>query len=287
MILSFHPCFVADRNRLCAGRQANEKDLAAIRAAAAVILPQGCSESLYRLSRQNCAHVFPNLDARFEYPGKTGQIRLFRKLDVRHPPSFLYASYDDYLEKRATTAGRPDLAFPLVLKYDWGGEGDGVFLIRCADELDQALSRTRTFEASGQKGFILQAYLPSQNRTLRVAIIGKEAIAYWRAQKDPAVFGTSLAKGAKIEHSADLHLQAQAISATRDFCRRTGINLAGFDFLFAEQPAGGQPNEPYFLEINFFFGRTGLGGSAGYYRILTAQIELWLKTLGFGLSETR
>ena len=66
MILSFHPCFDADRNIICAGRDPDEKDLAAIRAADAVILPQGCREALYLLVRQNCPHVFPDYDARFQ-----------------------------------------------------------------------------------------------------------------------------------------------------------------------------------------------------------------------------
>ena len=72
MILSFHPCYEADSNILCAGRDPDEKDLAAIRAADAVILPQGCREALYLLARQNCSYVFPDYDARFQYPGKTG-----------------------------------------------------------------------------------------------------------------------------------------------------------------------------------------------------------------------
>ena len=73
MILSFHPCFEADINIICAGREPDHNDSAAMRSAAAVILPQGCREALYRMAKQNCAHVFPNYDARFEYPGKTGQ----------------------------------------------------------------------------------------------------------------------------------------------------------------------------------------------------------------------
>jgi ribosomal protein S6--L-glutamate ligase len=286
MILSFHPCFAADQNIICAGRDPNGKDLAAMRDAAAVVLPQGCSRSLYRLARENCPHVFPNLDAKFDYPGKIGQIRLFRKVGVRHPASMPYDSLQDYLDK-TPSGSRTDFDFPLILKHDWGGEGESVFLLRSEVELAEALSRTRAWEATGQKGFIFQEYLPSQNRALRVAVIGEESIAYWRVQKDPAVFGTSLAKGAVIDHGADSHLSAKAVSATRDFCRRTGINLAGFDFLFASQDVGAESGEPYFLEINFFFGRKGLGGSANYYRILTAQIDHWLKTIGLTVRKTR
>ena len=42
--------------------QIGPDDLDAIRAADAVILPQGCYQSLYEMARKNCKHVFPNFD---------------------------------------------------------------------------------------------------------------------------------------------------------------------------------------------------------------------------------
>ena len=81
MILSFHPCFNGDKNIICAGRAPTEDDLNLIRSADAVILPQGCNESLYKLAKKNCKSVFPNYDARFKYPGKIGQIELFNKME--------------------------------------------------------------------------------------------------------------------------------------------------------------------------------------------------------------
>ncbi len=87
MIVSFHPLFEGDKNIICAGRQPDRKDLAAIRAADAVILSQGCYRSLYEMARENCRHVFPNYDARFEFPGKINQIKLFRRAKVAYPAS--------------------------------------------------------------------------------------------------------------------------------------------------------------------------------------------------------
>ena len=82
MILSFHPIIEADENVICAGRLPDKSDLERIRRAEAVIVPQGCSEALYRMATTNCAHVFPNMDIRFDYPGKLEQISLFQKFDV-------------------------------------------------------------------------------------------------------------------------------------------------------------------------------------------------------------
>jgi ribosomal protein S6--L-glutamate ligase len=60
------------------------------------------------------------------------------------------------------------------------------------------------------------------------------------------------------------------------FCDRTGINLAGFDLIF---PSGSDRPKPLFLEINYFFGRRGLGGSERYYRLIDRAIRRWLSSL--------
>ena len=96
MIVSFHPLFDADKNIICAGRAPNAEDLAAIRTASAVILSQGCYQSLYEMARANCPHVFPNYDARFKYPGKIGQIKLFRQMNISHPSTEIYADVASY-----------------------------------------------------------------------------------------------------------------------------------------------------------------------------------------------
>jgi ribosomal protein S6--L-glutamate ligase len=123
MILSFHPIIEADRNIICAGREPDDKDLAAIQGAEAVILPQGCSEALYRMARRNCPRVFPNMDVRFDFPGKCGQIRLFERYDVAHPQTLVFESTADYHHLS------PGIDLPVVVKFDWGGQGDTVFKV--------------------------------------------------------------------------------------------------------------------------------------------------------------
>ena len=72
-------------------------------------------------------------------------------------------------------------------------------------------------------------------------------------------------------------LRASAVSAVRNFCRFTLIDLAGFDLLF---PEGAASATPFFLEINYFFGRRGFGGSEAYYRILVQEIDNWIRQNG-------
>lgn len=268
MILSFHPCYVADENRICAGRSPDEADLASIRAAQAVILPQGCTDELYKLARDNAPACFPNLEARFRYPGKTGQIRLFRELAAPHPATRLFISLNAFDLPDELAAIDAEIGFPLVFKLDFGGEGDTVALIESPARLKAHLAETADrFEGP----FLLQQFIPAGPRSLRVVVIGSRTISYWRINPDPNGFGTSAGKGARIDHESDPQLQRSARLATRDFCARSGINLAGFDFLF--DPADGRP---LFLEINHYFGRRGLGGSEAFYQILSTEIDAWL-----------
>lgn len=270
MILSFHPIIEGDKNILCAGRLPDDQDLAAIQRATAVILPQGCPEPLYRLARAHCPAVFPNLDVRFDYPGKRGQIRLFRELRVDHPATEIYDSSDDFYRRP------PAIALPAVVKLDWGGQGETVFKVADPQEMDRTLARVQACEGTGQMGFLVQEFIPTGQRALRVTVIGRRRNAYWRIQPDPERFGSSVSAGARIDHDADPPLKAAAEAVVAAFSRRTGLQLAGFDFIFDTRRLAQGRVAPLALEINYFFGRTGLGGSEGYYRLLEEEVAAWL-----------
>ncbi len=276
MILSFHPIIEADENRICAGRPPGEAELGAIRRAAAVILPQGCTAELYRMARANCPHIFPTLDTRFDYPGKLGQIRLFREQGVAHPRTEIFETIDRFRRRS------PSVPFPVVVKMDWGGQGDTVFRVNDARELTRTLERIRAFERTGQGGFIIQQFIPTRQRSLRVAVIGARMIAYWRIVSGTGAFAASVTAGAAIDHEADPELRAAATAVVRQFCQATGLQLAGFDFLFDTRALDQGRIEPLMLEINYFFGRTGLGGSERYYDLLIREVDSWLVRLGLG-----
>ena len=274
MILSFHPCFVADRNIICAGRNPDRSDLSAIRCADAVILPQGCTEPLYRMASENCPRIFPDYGARFDYPGKTGQIRLFRSLGAAHPGTLVFADTEEFARRYPDGWDRPPMDFPMVFKFNWGGEGDSVFLLENRASLRTLLDRAGRGGNAGRTGFLIQEYIPNGNRTLRVAVIGRSRISYWRIQDDPKRFHACAARGGRIDGKLDLHLQEAAGTMVKNFCRKARIHLAGFDLLFR---AGEKEPVPLLLEINWFFGRRGLGGSEAYYSRLTHEISRWLE----------
>jgi len=289
MILSFHPCFEYDKNIICAGRDPGADELAAIKAADAVILPQGCRELLYKMAQKNCRNVFPNYDARFKYPGKIGQIRLFQETDTPHPKTEIYhtvgVSPCAYPATEVSHSAYP-VRLPFVFKFDWGGEGDNVFLIKSDKEFQNILKKAEDYEKTGQSGFIIQEYIRPiprfvsenndipESRTLRVVVIGTKIISYWRIQKNPEKFHANIAKGGVTDADSDPDLQEAAKISAKDFCQKTGINLAGFDFLFSWKNGTAIP---LFLEINYFFGRHGLGGSEKFYELLDTEIKNWIK----------
>jgi ribosomal protein S6--L-glutamate ligase len=280
MILSFHPCFSGDTNILCAGREPGAEDLAAIKASDAVILPQGCYQSLFEMAHNNCTNVFPNFNARFKYEGKLGQVKLFEETNVKYPKTETYRSIDDFFKHHRNRKTKLSFDFPFVFKLNWGGEGNQVYLIESYEKFETTLNIAKSYEKSGQTGFLLQEHIETQNRSIRVAVIGQTLISYWCIQKNTERFCTNLAKGAVIDADVDKDLQSLAVSSVKDFCKRTGINLAGFDLLFSSEA---EINTPVFLEINYYFGRRGLGGAEKFYEILNAEIKRWIDSLGLAL----
>ncbi len=276
MIVSFHPLFEAGKNIICAGREPDADDLAAIKAAKAVVLPQGCRQSLYEMARANCRHVFPNYQARFNFPGKIGQIELFRETGTAHPAAELYPSVAEFIQNYGEAPKDISFGLPCVFKFDWGGEGETVYLINSRDDLKEVLKKAAVFEKSGQKGFLLQEYVPTNGRTLRVIIIAQAMISYWRIQQSTDGFMSSVSRGAHIDTASQPELQNAARAFVHDFCVITGIDLAGFDVIFSAEEENSQP---LLLEINYFFGRKGLGGSDAYYEILKKEINAWLSKI--------
>ena len=148
-------------------------------------------------------------------------------------------------------------------------------MVTSINGLDRALDRARLAARSGNGRFLIQEYVPGKNRSLRVVVIGRSFHAYWRVQPDTGQFGTSLAGGGEIDYDTDPEIISAGVDAVQTFCRATRINLAGFDLIFAENSS-----PPYFIEINYFFGRRGLGGSESFYAILETEIRRWLKEKG-------
>ena len=119
---------------------------------------------------------------------------------------------------------------------------------------------------------------------LRTVIIGKRFTTYWKRPSRPGQIITTISHGAIIDHHWRQDLQEKGKKQAWALSKTTGINVAAVDFVF-DLPD--KDPEPLFLEINYYFGRRGLGGSEKYYNLLYQAIQDWLSEVGLNPSSVR
>ena len=242
--------------------------------ARAVILPQTVSRELHALCRTLCANVFPDYSLRFKWDGKVGDTLLFWSYGIPHPETRIFPRVETLLGDHPEMGHRPRLPdYPFVIKGTSGGEGAQTWLIEDARDLEQATEILKHFEIQGIFGFVLQEFIPGLQRDLRVVIVGNHVQSYWRC--NTSGFFHNIARGGQIDARSDPELQAIGRDVVKELCNNTGINMAGFDLVFLKGS-----DIPLFIEINYTFGRTGLGGSDAFYELFENEVNQWLKTCG-------
>jgi ribosomal protein S6--L-glutamate ligase len=276
MIVSFHPCFDTDVHIVLGSRKLAAPDLEIIRQAEAVILPQGRVEDFREVCSRPDPRLFPNYFMRVQYPGKIGQSRLFSDLGLSQPGTLSWPSAAEFKKACPKPEDIPH-EFPFLIKEDKSHEAEGVFLVEDPKALDPALDFLIRRETSGYFGFVTQDFVPSGGNVLRAVIMGTRIITYWKRPQAPDQMITTISKGALVDHDWRPDLQDKAKKASQQLVEKTGINLAAVDLLFNMMQ---KDPEPLFLEINYYFGRKGLGGSERYYGLLYQAVREWLEIRG-------
>ena len=272
MILSFHPCFETNVQLILGDRHLDDPDLQLIRDAEAIILPQGCSEDLFQACSRSDASVFPNYEMRFRYPGKMGQSLLFKDFGFSHPVTLRWPTVDNFKKIYPDPELFPH-NLPFLIKDDKSHEAEGVYFVEDRPSLSEALDYVLRRERSGTLGFVTQEFVPSDGNVLRAVIIGKQIITYWKRPNKPGQVITTISRDAIIDSEWKPDLQEKGKEQAHVLTEKTGINLAAVDFVF---PFSEKNPEPLILEINYFFGRRGLGGTENYYRLLYQAVQDWL-----------
>lgn len=271
MILSFHPVIIGDVQVILGDRTIGAEELDLIRRAKAIILPQSRSRDLHLACRESSALLFPNYEKRYDYEGKIGQSRLFQEMGWPHPLTLRWSSTRSF--KAEGEGGLPH-RLPFFLKSNRCHEGEGVYLIRESSDLEFALKEIRR---KGDSGFISQDLVPSEGNVLRVVLMGKKSYTYWKRPSTPGNLITTISSGSLIEETWRPELQERGAAQAGKISKEGGINLAAFDFVF---PLADPVPQPLILEINYYFGRRGLGGSLRYYRLLLDTVREWLEEEG-------
>jgi ribosomal protein S6--L-glutamate ligase len=259
--VSLHHRIRLDRNIRPIGPLSRE-EAGLVKGAAGVLMPKYCPPSRYRQVASLARSHFPHLGPRFEYRGKARQTRLFRRLGIPHPDTVIYSSPGE-----ALCAGKirfPPRPLPFVLKGDTGGGGSAVFPVASrADYLD-GLGRLPAGEP-----VLVQEWIANGGKDLRVVLMGKRVKSYFRVGGES--FYNNVSRGARIDYDLLPALQREGRDTAIRLARMTGIDLGAFDIMF---PAGGGP--PLLIEINFFFGRKGLGGLEGYESMFMEAVNDWM-----------
>ena len=235
-----------------------------IRSARGVVMPRAASEGRYRRVAALARDWFPNFEPRFAYAGKTKQTMLFHRYEVRHPKTFIYRSPADL--GAADRSGLP-LAYPFVLKGDRGGGGSSVHPVTCRDNLQAALGRL-----PGEEPLLIQEWVQHGGMDLRVVVVGFQMVSYFRVGRG---FYNNVCRGGRVERSLFPERQEAGMDAVAKFCSLTGIQVAGFDLMFPDE------GPPVFVEINFHFGRKGLGGTPGFRRLFGEAVRAWQRGVSY------
>ena len=215
---------------------------------------------------------FPTIRHAGRIPERWVKSRLFEIYRLPHPRTFCWDSVDTF--KKISPSPHK---FPFVVKDNRSHEAEGVFMVSDSESLESALNFVALKESTENKGFITQQFIPSGGNVLRAVIMGNQILTYWKRPANPGQVITTISKGALIDHEWKPELQKKGKNQARVLAKRTGINLAAVDFIFALLK---KDPEPLFLEINYYFGRRGLGGMDAYYRLLFRAIQDWLKEMG-------
>ncbi len=271
MIVSLHPHFAGDIN--IAPRSLSSALEITLWMARAVVVPQGIQPKDYALCRKCQDNIFPNYDNRFEYEGKAGNSALFQKAGLPCPETRAYASAAKWRQAHPTSR---DLPFepPFVMKADKGGCGHGILLVRDPGEVDQALGFMESSIHNPTGGFVAQQWIDHGGRDLRVVLMGDSVHTYWRYQKQAGEFRNNVGRGAGIDPMGDPEKTQAGIDLVRKLQRCTGINLAAVDVMF-----DGPEGPPLLGEINFVFGRKGMGGSTVFRSLFNQAAWEWINAL--------
>lgn len=263
MILSFYPGFKGDLN-FFQFEPLPPEFFEIISRVKAVIFSPTISSEIYFFVKNLGIPVFPEYTYRFLFPGKIGQILLFKLFDLPHPKTILIPRLCGIEENPFERSFK--IKFPCVIKGNLGNEGREVFLVENEEDFLKILKEIKSWERIGRYGFLVQEYI-STPFDARSIVIGEKFFVFFRE----GGFRKNLCQEGKIVPPPKVGLEEKVIKLTQYLIEKTFFNLVAIDFLFKDE-------KPLFNELNFVFGRRCLGAER-YENLLREAIEGFLKSV--------
>jgi ribosomal protein S6--L-glutamate ligase len=263
-LVSFHHRIRLDCNLPPLSCLYDEETKRLVRGAKGVLMPKYLSPARYRAISKLANSHFPDLTGRFYYRGKATQIRLFRRLGIDHPETRLFPTPDAAIFGLETEG--PPLAYPFVVKGDSGGGGHAVFP---AESEKDYLDRLKLLPED--EPVLAQRWVEHGGMDLRVVVVGSKVKSYFRV--GGGSFYNNVCRGAVIDYGLHPEKQAAGKSLALKVSKLAGIDMAGFDVMFPEE------GPPLLIEVNFFFGKKGLGGPEGFDELFLDAVMEWKASL--------
>ncbi len=275
LIVSFNPMIAADRTIVLESRRAlNRADVLTVSRAQAVLMPLAPRPDVYALAAGLGKPLFPNPAVYLSLDGKIGNQRLFSALGLPHPRSMAYANVQDALAAwRGGMAEIADLGAPLVAKGAGGGMGENVFLVNDPEELADLAQRIDTRCKNGPEGLLLQEFVDCGGTDLRVVLLGDGHKAYWR-HGAKGQWRSNISQNGTADFDTRPEDMAAGVGLARRLADAAGLDMAGVDVLVPPD------RPPMLLEVNFFFGRSALGGTDAFLQMHLEAARRWLTGRG-------
>ncbi len=240
----------------------DEPSINLIKNAAGVLMPKYFSPIRYQYIASIARTHFPNLAPRYNYRGKAKQVRLFRRFNIPHPRTIIF---DTAIQARNILRTKQvPFDLPFVLKGDRGGGGSTVFPISSWEEFEYKI-----IELPLNEPILIQEWIENQGMDLRVVVIGQIIKSYFRLGGES--FYNNVSKGARIDYNLCPGKQKEGIKMAYNLSKFLNIDLGAFDIMFPVNAP------PLLIEINFLFGRIGLGGTKGFNELYIKAVRNWIE----------
>jgi len=263
MIISFLPTFKGDFN-FFQFEPLDKSFFEKLLQARAVIFPPTISSEIYFFVKNLGIPVFPEYTFRFLYPGKIGQIMLFKLLNLPHPETTVVPRLCGIEENPYKRTFK--IKYPCVIKGNYGDEGREIFLVKNEEELKEVFKEIKKWEREGRFGFLIQEYIPC-DFDARAYVIGEKIIIVFRE----GGFKKNISQEGKIISCPQKNLKKRIYELANKIIKNTHFNLVAIDFLFKDKM-------PLVSEFNFVFGRRAIGEKK-YENYLKKAIKNFLEKI--------
>ncbi len=198
---------------------------------------------------------------------KAAQLDVFDRVGLATPPSVAV------VDPGAIPAAAADIGFPLLVKPNVGGSGQGIVRFDGPDELAAAVAADRLELGVDGTGVVQRVVEPADGLVHRVEMLGPELFYATDQVADPDRFNYCAADGCAVDRIAIVEPDPEIVAAAAAVMEASGADVAGVEYLVDVETG-----RPCFFDLNpysnFLSGRDGELGFDPIDRYLDAALAV-------------